>query len=1016
MKNIFLLLLASLWLYADGTVLKTGQTTIYQAGDDGTYQTGMTRSYTRDDINGIVTDNTTGLMWQDNTVDSAMNWVNTGAYCSNLSLGGHDSWRLPTIKELEMLVDYSRNPTIDSIFQNIALGYYWSSSTYAEYSTRTWGIEFSSGTTDPRLRSGSYSEKEFVRCVRGVSSYASTYVRNADTQTVYDSQTNLTWHDDSNASSQDLNWSNAINYCENLNFAGQTDWRLPNINELHSIIDYARIPAFDSIFQNVALDFYWSSTTLSNETWPEMAQGVSFQGNIGYDHKFYGSHYVRCVRSGQIPNLSIYALNQYNLVKNDAYSLPIVIKSSPSSTNPTLSATGLPMGLTLVNKGSFYAIEGIPTTNGTYNVALTASATGASNITKNIQIVVEELTVSKITNPIVQVNQTDDTTYANTAGYKVTQPLSFKMSFNQPEKVASVKFYFLDANGTKVENDYDAEALVNGAWNVSLPETNTGWVLFGDLPKSTNTRARVKAISFKVTTTDNRVVEFPNALPLSVGYVGLTDGNWMSWNSMNDSTALKIANTLRAAGSIWKESWFGSDKTAEYAEYVNSVVGYKHGLGCFDINDKMFCSWDFNIDTDTNNVTNDTSKIAVKTGDRIRVHPTSMVYLKLGKHEYVINTLNSEDTTEFVVDVNNAPNFAQGFFGAATQIYLKAMSNIFNDSENYGTAPEGFDIHISQDTITGIRGTTAVISKDINGTFSFKTYEGIIDVTKNAQTKTILTGNKLSAFDRTVESMKNVDLDLYEMVYLNSTSDYVRNSQDYTGSLHVTTNDENATFMIIGRNAVIGGGRAFAQEELSEGNYTLKFLPIIGKITPPEIPFVITKEALNISLDGNYSDGLKFNDGWSLLGLGSDMNVTNTQWDTLFGASKIVWKYKDNTWRAYSSLDAIKTAIASSHVSTFDTLSAGEGFWIQSDTNQTVSIDVNETAYQLTIPTTKGWHLKATPKSIAVTSFSANRTDIAYVWAYRNGTWVLWVRDGLQRGFERLDTINAHEGFWVLVR
>lgn len=855
------------------------------------------------------------------------------------------------------------------------------------------------------------------------------FIRDDAKEIIIDTAKEFMWQDNNDSKNITLSWQDADKYCKDSRLGGYNDWELPSY-DYHMVNNQNYTLELFGSFLNLGVYNYWTREIGRYDNQHD-AYGCSKSGGYitdwatvrhdyctnwdGFSNSPGAGNNVRCVRKGKF--LSISSLGQYNVVKNTSYSFPVMIKSVAGITNPTLSATGLPTGLTLINKGSFYAIEGTPTTNGTCNVVLTASATGTSTVTKNIQIVVEELTIRKITNPIIQVNQTDDTTYANTAGYKVTQPLSFKMSFNQPEKVASVKFYFLDTNGTKVENDYDAEALGNGVWNVSLPETNTGWVLFGNLPKSTDTRARVKAISFKVTTTDNRVVEFPNALSLSVGYVGLTDGNWMSWNSMNDSTALKVANTLRAAGSIWKESWFGSDKAAEYAEYVNSVVGYKHGLGCFDINDKMFCSWDFNIDTDTNKVTNDTSKIAVKTGDKIRVHPTSMVYLKLGKHEYVINTLKSEDTTEFVVDVNNAPNFAQGFFGTATQIYLKAISNIFNDSGNYGTAPEGFELHVSQDIITGIRGTTAVISKDANGTFGFKTYEGLIDVTKNAQTKTISTGSKLSTFEGTVEFIQNVDLDLYEMLYLNSTSDYIVNPQDYMGSVHVRTNDENATFMIIGRNAVIGGGTIFTQEELSEGNYTLKFLPIAGKITPPEIPFTISKETLNISLDGNYSDGLKLNDGWSLIGLGTDINVTNTQWDILFGSAKIIWKYKDSAWKAYSSFDDIKSAINTAGFALFDTLSAGEGFWIQNDTNQTVAMDVNETAYQLNIPTTKGWHLKAIPKiTIAITSFTANRTDIAYVWVYRNGKWVLWAKDGLQKGFESLDTINPYEGFWVLIK
>lgn len=87
-------------------LLKTGQTDIYEIGDDGYYQKGVERSYTRDDDKKVVTDNVTGLMWQDD-VDAATvqkpwvtqenydadNFYNTSGatatiYCRDLILGG----------------------------------------------------------------------------------------------------------------------------------------------------------------------------------------------------------------------------------------------------------------------------------------------------------------------------------------------------------------------------------------------------------------------------------------------------------------------------------------------------------------------------------------------------------------------------------------------------------------------------------------------------------------------------------------------------------------------------------------------------------------------------------------------------------------------------------------------------------------------------------------------------------------------------------------------------------------
>ncbi|MDP8254672.1 MAG: DUF1566 domain-containing protein [Candidatus Alcyoniella australis] len=69
-----------------------------------------------------VTDNATGLLWQQNDSGQGMNWEAALDYCETLDLAGHDDWRLPNAKELQSIVDYSRSPdttssaAIDPIF------------------------------------------------------------------------------------------------------------------------------------------------------------------------------------------------------------------------------------------------------------------------------------------------------------------------------------------------------------------------------------------------------------------------------------------------------------------------------------------------------------------------------------------------------------------------------------------------------------------------------------------------------------------------------------------------------------------------------------------------------------------------------------------------------------------------------------------------------------------------------------------------------------------------------------
>ncbi len=115
----------------------------------------------------IVTDNTTGLQWQDDAAASApMAWLPAITYCENLTLGGHNDWRLPNIKTLMTLVDDSKtDPAIDDstgAFQYTMSSNYWSSTTYAGNASSAWGVGFYRGYQYYDTKSNSL----FVRCVR----------------------------------------------------------------------------------------------------------------------------------------------------------------------------------------------------------------------------------------------------------------------------------------------------------------------------------------------------------------------------------------------------------------------------------------------------------------------------------------------------------------------------------------------------------------------------------------------------------------------------------------------------------------------------------------------------------------------------------------------------------------------------------------------------------------------------------------------------------------------------------
>ena len=88
---------------------------------------------------------------------------------------------------------------------------------------------------------------------------------------VLDLATGLMWPVDGNEAGCNnggtLNWNGCIDYALALDFAGFTDWRLPNINELASLINYEKAaPFLPDGFVNIISSFYMSSTTVFGNT------------------------------------------------------------------------------------------------------------------------------------------------------------------------------------------------------------------------------------------------------------------------------------------------------------------------------------------------------------------------------------------------------------------------------------------------------------------------------------------------------------------------------------------------------------------------------------------------------------------------------------------------------------------------------------------------------------------------------------------------------------------------------
>jgi len=104
-------------------------------GLDNAVITGTSINTYLNNSDGTITDTSTGLMWMEVDADTTMDWENALSYCENLSYAGYDDWKLPDVKELQSLVDYSGNyPAIDSDFvctefsEDNPYYYYWTSS------------------------------------------------------------------------------------------------------------------------------------------------------------------------------------------------------------------------------------------------------------------------------------------------------------------------------------------------------------------------------------------------------------------------------------------------------------------------------------------------------------------------------------------------------------------------------------------------------------------------------------------------------------------------------------------------------------------------------------------------------------------------------------------------------------------------------------------------------------------------------------------------------------------------
>ena len=127
---------------------------------------------------GTVTDNLTGLIWEQIPNPNSNTWEQALIYAENLSLAGKTDWRLPNIKELQSLSDYKLgSPSIDQlIFTGILTNKYWSSTSLPNLTSKAWYLSTQFGIT-------TYDDKtntNYFICVRGGNQLSSGIGRTPD--------------------------------------------------------------------------------------------------------------------------------------------------------------------------------------------------------------------------------------------------------------------------------------------------------------------------------------------------------------------------------------------------------------------------------------------------------------------------------------------------------------------------------------------------------------------------------------------------------------------------------------------------------------------------------------------------------------------------------------------------------------------------------------------------------------------------------------------------------------------
>ncbi|PKN55000.1 MAG: hypothetical protein CVU56_23545 [Deltaproteobacteria bacterium HGW-Deltaproteobacteria-14] len=233
-------------------------------GQDAQYA-GLAPSYSVVCSDAVVLDDNTGLLWERAHHDQRASYAVAAAYCDGLELGGYDDWRMPSIKELFSISDWNGDQHEDGAFyldsaafafdypdlsdltgthSNQMMGQTWSSTSRPDVENLNHDVHYFFNFLDAHIKSQDAENANaalFYRCVRGDAAALDNELQDNGDGTVTDAATGLVWqraNGQQSAGDLQFSWKEALAYCEALALAGHDDWRLPDVRELQSIVDY----------------------------------------------------------------------------------------------------------------------------------------------------------------------------------------------------------------------------------------------------------------------------------------------------------------------------------------------------------------------------------------------------------------------------------------------------------------------------------------------------------------------------------------------------------------------------------------------------------------------------------------------------------------------------------------------------------------------------------------------------------------------------------------------------------